>query len=143
MLLTLDIHNLNTHQETSVLGQIMPNDLALNPTVNYIMNSLTTIIPYPWKVAVYIASEKIQCKKFYDNGGGYVQQSNDMVREFHLYLSDSKLKNDATTTAHLYILLARVFEKKQTTRGGTTWDQKYGCAKQNRFSIAYYLMSFL
>ena len=28
-------------------------------------------------------------------------------------------------------------------RGGTIWDQKYGCAKQYRCSISYYLMSFL
>ena len=48
---------------------------------------------------------------FYDNGGGYVQQSNETVREFHLNLSDSKLQNTATTTAHLYKLLAGMFEK--------------------------------
>ena len=58
MLLTLDINNLNPHQATSVLGQIMPNDLALKPMVNQIMNYLTTTVPYPWKVDVYIASEK-------------------------------------------------------------------------------------
>ena len=40
------------HQVTSVLGLIVPNDLALIPTVKYRMNSLTTIVPYPWKVAV-------------------------------------------------------------------------------------------
>ena len=28
-------------------------------------------------------------------------------------------------------------------RGGTMWDQTYGCAKQYRCSIGYYLMSFL
>ena len=28
-------------------------------------------------------------------------------------------------------------------RGGTTWDQTYGCAKQYRCSIVYYLMSYL
>ena len=49
---------------------------------------------------------------FYDNCGGDVHQSNDTIREFHLHLSDSKLKNAATTTAHLYILLANFFEKK-------------------------------
>ena len=114
MLLTLDINNLNPHRETSVLGQIVPNDLYLNPPVNYRMNHLTTIIPYPWKVAVYITSEKSQCKKFYDTGGGYVHQSNDTVREFHLHLSDSKLQNDATTTAHpYYTILARMFEKNK------------------------------
>ena len=42
--------NLNPYQATSVLGLIMPNNLALDPAVNYRMNSLTTILPYPWKV---------------------------------------------------------------------------------------------
>ena len=28
-------------------------------------------------------------------------------------------------------------------RGGTMWDQTDGCAKQYRFSIAYYLISYL
>ena len=35
---------------------------------------------------------------FYDKGGGYVHQSNDTIREFHLHLSNSKLQNAATTT---------------------------------------------
>ena len=56
MLLTLDIKRLSPHQVTSVLGLIMQNDLDLITTVKYRMNSLTTIVPYPWKVAVYIAS---------------------------------------------------------------------------------------
>ena len=47
---------------------------------------------------------------FYDNGGGDVHQSNDTIREFHLYLSDSKLQNDATNTDHLYTLLAKVID---------------------------------
>ena len=80
---------------------------------------------------------------FYDNGGGNFHQSNDRIREFHLHLSDSKLQNAATTTAHLYTLLAKVFEKKQMIRGRTRWDQTHGCAKQYRCSIAYYLMSYL
>ena len=79
---------------------------------------------------------------FYDNYGGYVHQSNDTVREFHLNLSDSKLQNAATTTAHLYTLLARMFEKKQMIRGGIMWDQTYGCANEYRCYIAYYLMYF-
>ena len=37
---------------------------------------------------------------FYDNGGGDDHQYNDTIREFHLHLSDSKLQNAATTTAH-------------------------------------------
>ena len=49
----------------------------------------------------------------YDNGGGDVHQSNDTIREFYLHLSDSKLQNAATTTAHLYTLLAKVFEGKK------------------------------
>ena len=50
MLLTLDIKYLNPHKDTSVLGQIMPNFLALNLTVNYRMNYLKIIVSYPWKV---------------------------------------------------------------------------------------------
>ena len=52
MLLTLDIKSLNPHQATSLLGHIILNNLSLNPKVNYRMNYLTTIVPYPWKVAV-------------------------------------------------------------------------------------------
>ena len=52
MVMTLEINDLNPHDATSVLGQIMPNYLALNPTANYRMNYLTTIVPYPWKVDV-------------------------------------------------------------------------------------------
>ena len=44
ILLTLDINHLNPHQATSVLVQIMRNDLYLNPTVNYRMNYLTKIV---------------------------------------------------------------------------------------------------
>ena len=66
-----------------------------------------------------------------------------MVREFHLHLSYSKLQNAATTTAHLYTLLSRMFEKKQMIRGGTMWYQTDGCKNQYKLSIAYYLMYFL
>ena len=52
VLLTLDIKRLSPHQVTSVLGMIMQNYLALILTIKYRMNSLTTIVPYPWKVAV-------------------------------------------------------------------------------------------
>ena len=55
----------------------------------------------------------MQCEQFYDNGGGDFHQSNDTMQEFHLYLSDSKLQNAATTTAYLYTLLANVFERKK------------------------------
>ena len=58
-------------------------------------------------------------------------------------MSDSKLQNAATTTAHLYTSLANVFEKKQMIRGRTMWYQTNVCAKQYRCSIAYYLMSYL
>ena len=66
---------------------------------------------------------------FYDNGGGYVHQSNGMVREFHLHLSDSKLQNAATTTSHLYTLFASMFEKKHNDKrwnnvGSNTWMRK-------------------
>ena len=50
---------------------------------------------------------------FYDNCVGGVHQSNDTIREFHLHFFDSKLQNAATTTAHLYTLLGKVFEKKK------------------------------
>ena len=45
----------------------------------------------------------------YDHIGGDVHQYNDTIREFHLHLSDSNLQNAATTTAHLYTLLAISF----------------------------------
>ena len=60
MFLTLDINHLNPHQATSVLGQIIPKNLALNPRSNYRMNYLTTIVPYPRKIAFYIASKKME-----------------------------------------------------------------------------------
>ena len=56
--------------------------------------------------------KKVNVSIFHDNGGGDVHQSNDTIREFYLHLSDSKLQNAATTTAHLHILLANVLEKK-------------------------------
>ena len=87
--------------------------------------------------------KQVNVSSFYDNGGGYVHQSNDTVWDFYLHLSDSKLKNAATTTAHLYTLLEKVFEKKQMIRGETMWDQTDGCAKQYMCSIAYDLMSYL
>ena len=61
VLLPLYIKHFNPHQVTSVLGQIVPNNLALILTVKYRMNYLTTIVPYPWKVDVQITSER-QCK---------------------------------------------------------------------------------
>ena len=36
-----------------------------------------------------------------------------------------------------------MFEKKLMISGGTMWDQTEGCAKQYRYSVAYYLMYFL
>ena len=54
----------------------------------------------------------VNVRNFYDNGGGYVDQYNNTVQEFHLHLSFSKLQNAATATAHLYKLLARIIEKK-------------------------------
>ena len=80
---------------------------------------------------------------FNDNGGGDVHQSNDTIREFYLQLSDSKLQNSATTTAHIHTLLAKTFDKKQMIRGRPMWDQTYVCAKKCRCSIDYYLMSYL
>ena len=56
--------------------------------------------------------KKVNIINFYDNDGGYVHQSNETVREFHLHLYDSKLQNTATAIAHLYTLVDRTFEKK-------------------------------
>ena len=53
----------------------------------------------------------VNISNFYDNGGGYVHQYNDMLREFNLHLSDSKLKNIAMNTDHLYTLLDGMFEE--------------------------------
>ena len=55
----------------------------------------------------------VNVSNFYDNGGDYVHQYNDTVREFHLHLSDSKLQNATTTTDHIYILLDGIFEKNR------------------------------
>ena len=71
----------------------------------------------------------VNVSNFYDNGGGYVYQSNDRVLEFHLHLSDSKLQNTATTTARLYKSLARMFEKKTDDKrwnnvGSNIWMRK-------------------
>ena len=71
---------------------------------------------------LYRFIKTVNVNSFYDNGGGYVHQPNDTVREFHLHLSDSKLQNPDMNTAHIYTLLARMFEKKQMIRCGTMWD---------------------
>ena len=51
------------------------------------------------------------------------------IHMFDPTLSDSKLQNAATTTAHLCTLLENVFEKKQMIRGRKMWDQTDGCKK--------------
>ena len=70
----------------------------------------------------------VNVRNFYENVGEYVNQYNETVREFHLNLSDSKLQNAAMTTAHLYTLLARIFEKKNDKRrnnvGSNRWVRK-------------------
>ena len=72
--------------------------------------------------------KQVNVSSFYDNGGGDVHQSNDTVREFYLHLSDSKLQNSATATAHLHTLLAKTFEKKNDKRwknvGSNRWMRK-------------------
>ena len=67
----------------------------------------------------------VNASNFYDNGGWYVHQSNDTVQDFHLHLSDSKLKNAATTTAILYTLLARMFEKKNYKRWNSVGSNRW------------------
>ena len=65
---------------------------------------------------------------FNDNGDEYIHQSNDMVREFYLHFSDSKLQNAATATARLYTLLASMFDKKNdkswNNLGSNRWTRK-------------------
>ena len=72
--------------------------------------------------------KKINVSNFYDNGGGYVHQFNDTVREFHLNSSYSNLQNAATTTSYLYTLLASMFEGKNDKRwknvGSNIWMRK-------------------
>ena len=113
MLLTLGINHLNPHQATSVLGQIITNDLA------WTWRSITE-----WIICqqshlfhgrlLFISIQKYsQCKYFYDNGGEYGHQYNDTVQEFHLHLSGSEMKNTTTTTAHIHTLLASMFERKK------------------------------
>ena len=68
-----------------------------------------------------ISRKTVNVRNFYDNGGGYVNQSNDTVHDFNLHLSDSNLQNHAMTTSNMYTLLARMFEKKQMIRGVTMW----------------------
>ena len=57
--------------------------------------------------------KQVNESSFYDYGGGDVYQSNDTVRDFYLHLSDSKLQNSATTTAHLYTLLGEKLRKNK------------------------------
>ena len=45
-----------------------------------------------------------------------------------------KAASTATTTANLYTLFPRTFEKKMI-RGGTMWDQTDGCEKHYMCSI--------
>ena len=92
---------------------------------------------------LYSFRKTVNVSIFDHNGGGHVHQYNDTVREFHLHLSDSKLQNDATTAAHLYTLLASMFEDKQMIRSGKMWDQTDGFTKHYMCSISYYLISFL
>ena len=57
--------------------------------------------------------EKSNERSFNDNCGGDVHQYNDTIQEFYLHLSDSKLKNAATTSAHIHTLLKELFEEKK------------------------------
>ena len=75
---------------------------------------------------LYCFRKTVNVSIFYDNGGGYVHQYIDTVQEFHLSISDSKLKHSAMTTAHLYTLLARMFEKK-------TNDKRWNNVVSNRW----------
>ena len=108
MFLTLDINNLNPHQVTSVLGLTMQKDLALIPTVKYRIDNNHSLSMECY--CLYRFMKQVNVSRFYDNGGRDVHQSNGTVREFYLHLSDSKLQNAATATAHIHTLLAKVFD---------------------------------
>ena len=58
MLLELDMNNLNPQQATSLIGWNMPNNLDLNQTVNYIMNS------YHGRLLFRSLHRNSQCKQF-------------------------------------------------------------------------------
>ena len=92
---------------------------------------------------LYRFRKTVNVSNINENGGGYVHQSNYLVQECHLHLSVSMLRNAATTTDHLFILLARISEKKLMIRDGTMWYQTDGCVNKYRHSVAYYHMSFL
>ena len=55
----------------------------------------------------------VNVSNFYENCGGYVHQSNDMVKDFHFNFSDSKLQNSFMTISRLYTILAMMFEKNK------------------------------
>ena len=57
--------------------------------------------------------KSVNVSNCYDNGGEYIHQSNDTVREFHLHLSDSNMQNDDTATTHIYTLLTMILEKNK------------------------------
>ena len=62
---------------------------------------------------LYCFRTTVNVSNFYYNGGEYVHQYNDMVREFQLHLSYSKIQNFDTNTAHLYTLLDRMIGKNR------------------------------
>ena len=72
--------------------------------------------------------KKVNVNSFYDNCGEDVHQYNDTLRDFYLHLSDSKLQNAATTTAHLHTLLAKKLRKTNDKRwknvGSNRWIRK-------------------
>ena len=83
MLMELDVKYINPHQDTSVLGQIMPNYLALNPTVNYrkFFDNNCTLSMEGFSLDRF--GKTVNVSHFYDNGGEYFHQSNDKVRKFY------------------------------------------------------------
>ena len=84
MLLALHINHLSPHQSTSVLGRIISNNLALNMTVNLQTESFDNNCTLSMEVCcLYRFIKTANVRNFYDDGGEYVHQYNDTVREFN------------------------------------------------------------
>jgi hypothetical protein len=63
--------------------------------------------------------------------------------EFHSHFSDKSRQDAASTTAHMIILINRLFEDWVFGKNGTMLDDTDGCAKQYRCATAIHLLSML
>ena len=67
--------------------------------------------------------------------------SKSIRMEFHSHFSDKSRQDAATTTAHMIVLINRLFEDGVFSKNGTMLDDTDGCAKQYRCAVAIYLLS--